>query len=212
MIASNPETSVPENLRLDSLAIANINPEARHCFLHEEAPECLLALEQGIQCLNSNAATQENLSAAFPELIRSAHTLKGGAGMVGLQQLSHLAHSIEELLIALNNGRVPHLPSAYELLSLSLDPIGDLLVGAWQGNDSQTSDRRLQNLILTLDRFVQDLPPPLEETLEEEGAGEEFPHATDSPVNSFVKTALEVDLEDCLQRLTRSLAELADNP
>ncbi|MCT7962130.1 hybrid sensor histidine kinase/response regulator [Laspinema sp. D1] len=212
MISSNHEPSVPENLRLDSFAIANIDPEARHCFLHEEAPECLLALEQGIQCLSSNAATQENLGAAFPDLIRAAHTLKGGAGIVGLQQLSHLSHYIEELLIALNEGRVPHLRSAYELLSLSLDPIGDLLVQAWNGNDSQTSDRRLQNLIVTLDRFVQDLPPPLQDSLEEEGAGEEFPPATDSPVNSFVKTALEVDLEECLQRLTRSLAEFTDNP
>lgn len=212
MIASHREASVPENHRLDSPAIANINPEARHCFLHEEAPECLLALEQGIQCLSSKAATQENLSAAFPDLIRAAHTLKGGAGIVGLQQLSHLAHYLEELLIALNDGRVPHLPSAYELLSLSLDPIGDLLVSSWNGNESQTSDRRLQNLIVTLDRFVQDLPPPIQESWEEEGAGKEFPNTTDSPVNSFVKTALEVDLEDCLQRLTRSLAEFADNP
>ncbi|MCT7974081.1 hybrid sensor histidine kinase/response regulator [Laspinema olomoucense] len=212
MIVSNRETSEGENRRLDTLAIANIDPEARYGFLHEEAPECLLALEQGIQCLSNNAATQENLGAAFPELIRAAHTLKGGAGMVGLQQLSHLAHYIEELLIALNDGRVPHLPSAYELLSLSLDPIGDLLVQALHGNDSQTADRRLQNLIVTLDRFVQDLPPALQESWEEESAGEEFPNAADSPVNSFVKTALEVDLEDCLQRLSRSLAEFSNNP
>lgn len=211
MKASNRETSVPENRPRESFAIANIDPEASHCFLHEEAPECLLALEQGIQCLSSNAATQENLDAAFPDLIRAAHTLKGGAGMVGLQQLSLLAHYLEELLIALNQGRVPHLRSAYELLSLSLDPIGDLLVRAWNGNDSQTSDRRLQNLIVTLDRFVQDLPPPIQDSLEE-GAGEGFPHATESRVNSFVKTALEVDLEECLQRLRRSLSELTDNP
>ncbi len=212
MIVSNRQTPVPENHRLDSPAIANIDPDARYCFIHEEAPECLLALEQGIQCLSNNAATQENLDAAFPDLIRAAHTLKGGAGMVGLPQLSHLAHYIEELLIALNEGRVPHLPSAYELLSLSLDPIGDLLLGSWNGNDSQISDRRLQNLIVTLDRFVQDLPPPLEESEKAEDAEAEFPNATDSLVNSFVKTALEVDLEDCLQRLTRSLAEFRDNP
>ncbi|AFY82232.1 hybrid sensor histidine kinase/response regulator [Oscillatoria acuminata] len=212
MITSNHEASAPENRPRDSFAIANIDPEAFHCFLHEEAPECLLALEQGIQCLSSNAATQENLDAAYPDLIRAAHTLKGGAGMVGLQQLSHLAHYLEELLIALNQGRVPHLRSAYELLSLSLDPIGDLLMRAWNGNDSQTSDLRLQNLIVTLDRFVQDLPPPIPESLETEGVKEEFPHTTESRVNSFVKTALEVDLEDCLQRLTRSLSELTDNP
>ncbi|MCV4784363.1 Hpt domain-containing protein, partial [Escherichia coli] len=46
-------------------------------------------------------------SEALWEIRRNAHTFKGSAGIVGLKQLSEIAHKIEDLLDSMNEtGRI----------------------------------------------------------------------------------------------------------
>ncbi|MEB3830225.1 hybrid sensor histidine kinase/response regulator [Phormidium sp. CCY1219] len=201
---------------LDPDRLASIAEDARHCFVYEEAPECLLALEQGIAQIREQEGNSHNPSAEYAETIRAAHSLKGGAGMAGLLEVSHLAHKLEELLIALQQGRVGNLSAAHELLSLSADLISDLILNALNNQEpSPTARQRLDNFIQSLERFVEDLPAPRPEESEgtqarQQNLGSES-DACGEPLNPFVKTALEVDLEDCLQRLERSLHLYNDN-
>lgn len=42
----------------------------------------------------------------FDEMMREAHTLKGSARMVGLAKLSHLAHRLEDIFLAVREGKI----------------------------------------------------------------------------------------------------------
>ncbi|MBW4471857.1 MAG: hybrid sensor histidine kinase/response regulator [Stenomitos rutilans HA7619-LM2] len=64
-------------------------------FFTEEAPELLQILETGLLSLKQrNTATVHNL-------MRAAHSLKGGAASVGLEAIATLAHRLENILKAL---------------------------------------------------------------------------------------------------------------
>src|SRR4051812_9352331 len=55
-----------------------------------------------------------------PDLINSAfravHSLKGLAGLSGVEQMMHLSHHLENLLDSLRLGKVPLTPAALDLL------------------------------------------------------------------------------------------------
>lgn len=57
------------------------------------------------------------------EFMRAAHTLKGTAGMVGLNATSSLAHSIESIVESLRDGRLRPRPDLFDRLSRALDVI-----------------------------------------------------------------------------------------
>lgn len=69
--------------------------QIRQRFL-DEADEYLIHLEQGVLGLRASLQGQDrqNLDA----LLRTAHSLKGGSGMMGLMVLSQLAHLLEDSL------------------------------------------------------------------------------------------------------------------
>ena len=62
-------------------------------FFVEEAPQLLQVLEVGLLSLN-----QERSIAKVHELMRTAHTLKGGAASIGLTAIATLAHRLENIL------------------------------------------------------------------------------------------------------------------
>lgn len=52
---------------------------------------------------------------------RCVHTLKGASGMVGLMEVSHLTHRMEDLLDGLYDGQMPWTPAVHELLVATFD-------------------------------------------------------------------------------------------
>src|SRR5579883_1840923 len=64
-------------------------------FFTEEAPELLQILEAGLLTLNQRSTAQVH------NLMRAAHSLKGGAASVGLDAIATLAHRLENILKAL---------------------------------------------------------------------------------------------------------------
>ena len=60
-------------------------------------------------------------------LRRSAHTIKGAAGMVGLMAVSHLAKGMQSLLDRIAEGAVRYGPATYEILGDSFDLLADLI-------------------------------------------------------------------------------------
>jgi chemotaxis family two-component system sensor histidine kinase/response regulator PixL len=67
-------------------------------FFIEEAPELLDALEAGLLTIK-----QERNPAQIHELMRAAHSLKGGAATVGLDALNTIAHRLEDIFKAFYN-------------------------------------------------------------------------------------------------------------
>jgi two-component system, chemotaxis family, sensor histidine kinase and response regulator PixL len=102
-----------------------INPEIRdqaYQFFIEEAPELLQALEAGLLTLKN-----EKNTASVHNLMRYAHSIKGGAASVELETIASLAHRLENIFKALYSDELAvdtHLETqllqAYDCLRLPL--------------------------------------------------------------------------------------------
>jgi type IV pili sensor histidine kinase/response regulator len=185
---------------LDAASLEAITQEIRTCFLYEDAPDHLAILEQGIRQLRSSRGewATTNLQAEYAALMRAAHSLKGGAGIAQLPTLSRLAHKLEDLLQALYQGRVQEQESAYELLSLGVELFTNLIAESTSGKEGAVAvvaETTLLPIITALDNFLQGLPSTTPTDLD--------PY--------FLKTALLVDLEDCLKRVERVLQSVQDD-
>ena len=83
-----------------------------------------LEAEDIVRAINTNLETLEktpNNREAVLEIRRNAHTLKGSAGIVGLKQLSDLAHRVEDLLDYLAENEIESNEKIFELLLTSTD-------------------------------------------------------------------------------------------
>jgi chemotaxis protein histidine kinase CheA/CheY-like chemotaxis protein len=185
---------------LDAHSLEAIEQEVRNCFLYEDAPEYLSALERDLQLLNQND-TGIDREAIYQSLMRTTHSLKGGAGIAQLTHLSSLAHKLEDLSIAVQQGKVADLEIANTLFTYSFDWIDRLIGAAIRGGTAEeakvaASASIFQELDLVLQEIAQQNSSTAEATLD-----------ISAPNFAFLKAALEVDLEDCLQRVETILAD-----
>ena len=96
----------------------------------EEAREHLEAMESGLLGLEAGgAADAESLNRIF----RSAHTIKGGSGMFGLEETARFTHSLENLLDQVREGKVAAAPPLVSVLLRACDVVRGLLQAAQQG-------------------------------------------------------------------------------
>jgi two-component system, chemotaxis family, sensor histidine kinase and response regulator PixL len=102
-----------------------INPDIRdqaYQFFIQEAPELLQVIESGLLTLQ-----QEHNTAKVHNLMRAAHSIKGGAASVGLDAIATLAHRLENIFKALYSDSLTidaeledQLLQAYDCLRLPL--------------------------------------------------------------------------------------------
>ncbi|MBW4665741.1 MAG: response regulator [Chroococcus sp. CMT-3BRIN-NPC107] len=190
---------------LDAASLEAILLEARSCFLYEDAPDYLEMLEQGMQKLltfarNPASVKPGEIKLEYTVLMRAAHSIKGGAGIAELPALHKLAHKLEDLLEALNDDRVKDkIDTAHELLIIGIEQVKDLVAEAMTNPESPVIVAESQLPIEhALDGFLQELAPRLEESEDAAFAA--------MAINPFIlKTILEVDLEECLQRIEKLL-------
>jgi two-component system chemotaxis sensor kinase CheA len=91
-------------------------PELLGEFLRE-SEELVDALEQGVVELEGASDAAEIVNALF----RAAHTLKGNAGMVGLQAFVHFTHVLENLLARVRDGSLAVERDIADALLASVD-------------------------------------------------------------------------------------------
>lgn len=159
-------------------------------FLEEDAPEFLEILTRGIEDLKqilNESKNNQNLHDVYKELGRAAHSIKGGAGMAEMPLVSKLAHRIEDLFEALQQDRVEDLDTTLGLLVLGIEELENLV--ELEKNSCLLDTHSADELIIALDEFLKGLNPSNE--LAEIGFADD----------SFIKTALESDLSDCIQRV-----------
>ena len=89
----------------------------------EEARDHLGKMAEGIAILEQGSDDAELINALF----RSAHTIKGSSRMVKLITISETAHSVEDLLSALRDGKLQFSPTVGQALYLGLDGITKLV-------------------------------------------------------------------------------------
>ena len=105
--------------------------ELREVF-QTASEEHLQNLDDGFLYLEKNPQDLNKLE----ELLREAHSLKGDAGMLGVKDVSTLAHQIENLLGAIKQGRVIFSSEVSDCLFQALDALRKLVQEASTGEPS----------------------------------------------------------------------------
>ena len=82
---------------------------------------------------------------ADPDLIasvfREAHTLKGAAAVVGLDEISGVAHAMEDLLEGLRRGERQPTPALTDALLAAVDVLASMLPAVLAGEDRSATAR-----------------------------------------------------------------------
>jgi two-component system, chemotaxis family, sensor kinase CheA len=79
-----------------------VNPQDLLKTFTVECRELLEVMESTLLAVNESAPDSEALN----EIFRVAHTIKGSAGLVGLEHIVHFAHAMESVLDAAREGRL----------------------------------------------------------------------------------------------------------
>lgn len=175
---------------LDPSILESITQEARQCFLEEDAPNYLQVLQQGLERLAHRQAPD------YQALMRAAHSIKGGAGVAQIPELSELAHRLEDLLEAWNQNRIQNTDLALELLQRGLEELADFLSSAGDSHELLGAD---PHLLRSIDEFNAQLGARGEVSVE-------LCDVTPAKIK-LIKTALLSDLENCLNQVETLLAE-----
>ena len=114
-----------------------------------EAEEIIAKLNSELLTLGSEKekAHPDTLNSIF----RSAHTLKGLAGMFGLESLTDVSHNMENLLDSLRLGKVTLSDSILDALFESIEIITDIV----RGNEAELkSEGKIDHLLASLARAM----------------------------------------------------------
>jgi two-component system, chemotaxis family, sensor histidine kinase and response regulator PixL len=72
--------------------VSDFRPRESYQFFLQESVELLQTLEQGLLSLREDSSTQK-----IHNLMRTAHSIKGGAACVGLNHIKTIAHGLENI-------------------------------------------------------------------------------------------------------------------
>ncbi len=103
-----------------------------------ESEDHLRILEEGLLHLESDPTDGRTVV----EVFRAAHSLKGGAGMLGLRSIEQLAHGFEDVLNAARQGKVTLSSGTIDQLCTQLDTMRQLVdeaVSEASGDDATSS-------------------------------------------------------------------------
>lgn len=189
---------------LDAASLKEIALEARHCFLFEDAPDFINLFHQSVKQLQSEMAqpTGADIGDLYKDLVRSAHSIKGGAGLAELTVLSRLAHNMEDLLEIMAAGRITDQATGLELVILAMEEAQSCIDLASSSDDNPGEAPGAPELTVALEEFLGTAQAPAEEVDESNFLGGATP-------SKFIATSLRVDLEACVQRMEEMLASEA---
>lgn len=83
----------------------------------EEAADILQRLNEDVIALEA----EPDSATLIDRMLRDAHTLKGSSRMVGLVEISDIAHRLEDVMVAVRDGELAYIPDMSEHLFDALD-------------------------------------------------------------------------------------------
>jgi two-component system chemotaxis sensor kinase CheA len=123
--------------------------EAIKVTFFQECDELLGDLEAGLLAIEAGSADDETINAVF----RAVHSVKGGAGAFGLDELVRFAHVFETLLDELRSGRKPCDPPTVKALLRASDVLADH-VSAARGQAAPVEEARSGALVAELEMLI----------------------------------------------------------
>ncbi len=126
----------------------------------QEAAEHVNNMEAALLGLGDAPADPEVVNSIF----RGAHSIKGGSGTFGFDDLTRFTHRMEELLDGMRAGKVEASPARIELLLRACDMLRTLLAAAETGGIAPPEAATLIEDLAIAQRdgdFVADAPSPM---------------------------------------------------
>ncbi|KKX31960.1 chemotaxis protein CheA [Rhizobium sp. LC145] len=121
----------------------------------QECEEQLAELESGLLKLNDGDRDPETVNAVF----RAVHSIKGGAGAFGLDDLVSFAHVFETTLDCVRSNRLEPTPDVLKVMLKSADVLADLVTASRDGGSVDAA--RSRGLVKELEALANgELPAP----------------------------------------------------
>ncbi|MDG2991873.1 response regulator [Candidatus Synechococcus calcipolaris G9] len=177
-----PDVSVDELVRLQFL---------------EEAQDYLQVIETGL--LELGDIPEQERRSRLDGILRAAHSIKGGAAMMGFQNLSQLAHRMEDFFKVLRGGRPVDAFVQQELLR-AVDQLQQVITLTRQGTEPKPS---------WLSSQADPIFNHLQEILGDPQAEDEMALLSEDGGNDMRVMLFESEVEACLQRLEAVIADPA---
>jgi len=138
---------------------------------HEFVSEAEEILERMFEDLSRLHEQRHGDTEVAPDLVnqifRSAHTLKGLAGMFGLDAISELSHRMEDILDALRLGRISVDSPAIDLLDDGVSLLATLMTRLERGESSDEQDPAMvQTYLSRIDEAIRAPEPQTGDELE----------------------------------------------
>ncbi len=170
--------------RLRKKIMATFEAEARERL--QAITNSLLSLEQ--------KPSPEDQAALLADIFREAHTLKGSARGLDLEDIGHLAHKLENVFTRVQKGELAAEPSVFDVVYRCLDCMGVIVTAEASGQIADVSVKDIEAELDNLTGTAPAVPAPAPEssaTTAAPVAPETAPPATDSNDVSDVQPVTE---------------------
>jgi two-component system chemotaxis sensor kinase CheA len=92
----------------------------------DECAEALQQIESGLTAIREGEQEEDTINAVF----RAVHSVKGGAGIFGFEDLIGFAHVFETVLDAMRSNKLAPTPESIDVLLSANDVLTDLITMA----------------------------------------------------------------------------------
>src|SRR5690606_37490663 len=148
----------------------------------QECEEQLAELEDGLLTIEREEGDVETVNAVF----RTVHSIKGGAGAFGLDELVRFAHTFETTLDGMRSGKLDLSPQIVKLMLRAADILADLVRFSRDGG--QIDEARVTQMNDELSKAIGLEPAPAPST---QPAASAAPEGVDE--FGFAPTAVSFD-------------------
>jgi chemotaxis protein histidine kinase CheA len=178
-----------------------------------EGREHLETLENGLVDLQSTMKDPENIS----EMFRAAHSVKGGAAMLGLDSIKDVSHRLEDCFKILRDDPAPPVDQASESLFLKgVDTLKDLLDLLEKGRGEKEASQLVKQVMPVFTELENHLNALLNDDVPAGGGVATTTQGTDSSgnivpqVKSLLQEMLEIFRQTESPATRKQLAQVAD--
>jgi len=161
----------------------------------EDIENDLLAIEEAGENIDEELVNK---------VFRAAHSIKGGAGFLGLTQIKELAHKIENVLDMIRNRQLLPTPDIVSVLLSSFDRLSELIE-----NISESNEMDIAEHVDALVKITTAKPPLEEKNREMEESKTEGKKFVDETMLSVEQDLISTNADDLKQKLQ---ATLVNNP
>jgi chemosensory pili system protein ChpA (sensor histidine kinase/response regulator) len=157
-------------------------------YFIEEAREHLQTIEQGVLNLQDVLRDSESTN----ELFRAAHSIKGGAAMLGVGSIQHVAHRLEDFFkILQENSQITVDERLKSLLLAGFDPLSELLdelEGGFRISDELTTEtnNRVKPIFAEVESYLNQLVLDTDGEISTDTSGQEEEERVTQPQELIV--------------------------